>query len=221
MHPQLIELVGPAGAGKSTLLQGILIENPEQHAALTLWGLPRTRLLRCAASLMSTMWVAAREGHPLRGAEFTQMMRLRALRLTVDEAIRSGRRRILIDEGGVFGLTWLEVFFVADDSPARRKWRQNELAAWAKRLAAVVRIDAPDRVLAERIRSRDKDHMVKGESDESISFFTRRFRLAYDRVLNDLSALSGIPILMFTSEGRVPDDARRLRSALEEVLRAS
>jgi ribose 1,5-bisphosphokinase PhnN len=221
MRSQLIELVGPAGAGKSTLLQSLLAESPEHHAALTLWGLPRTLLLRCAASLMSTMRATAQEGRPLRAAEFTQMMRLRALRLTVDRVIRCGRRRILIDEGGVFGLTWLEVFFVADGSPVRREWRQNELAGWARRLAAVVRIDAPDRVLAERIRSRAKDHMVKGESDESIAFFTRRFRLAYDRVLNELSALSGIPVLTFTSEGRVPDDARRLRSALEEVLRAS
>jgi hypothetical protein len=216
---RLVELVGPAGAGKSTLARAFPTGERGGWNRLSIWGLPFPLLMNSAVTLVPTVLRALVGGKPLRPAEIGQMVRLGALQLAVERSANGPDCWIVLDEGPVFGLTWLEVFFERNGDPGWSEWRRETLRAWSDRLDAVVRLDAADPVLAHRIRARIQNHMVKDRSDEEIFAFLARFRQAYDRVLAELSA-GGRPIVMHLQTdasapiGGVP----RLRATIEEAL---
>jgi hypothetical protein len=148
------------------------------------------------------------------------MLRMEAMRLAADRTVAAGWQIHLIDEGPVFGLAWLEVFFGRQD-PAFTRWRHAVLRRWGTRLLAVIRLDAEDRVLADRIRTRARWHPVKNDSDDAIADFTARYRRAFDRVLSELCASAPVRVVDLRTD-RAPDDgaAESVHGALEETLHA-
>jgi len=69
-----------------------------------------------------------------------------------------------------------------------------------------VRLDAPDPVLAQRIRSREKPHMVKHQSDQEIAAFAARFRAAFAAVIAAVTSLNGTRQLTVSAEPAHPED---------------
>lgn len=218
VRPRVVELVGPAGAGKSTLASALPAADPGVFNGPRLWGLPKHLLLASALELLPTFAVALLGGHPFHGPEMAQMIRLGALRRAVERARADGHPTILLDEGPVFGLSWLEVFFASDHDAHRAAWRRRMLTEWAGRIDAVVRMDADDRALARRIRTREKAHMVKYLPDEDIQEFTERFRGAFDRIIADLEACGPVEVRHLpSSDGQAADDPARVRAALHDI----
>jgi energy-coupling factor transporter ATP-binding protein EcfA2 len=218
-EPWLVELVGPAGVGKSTLATTLPSADPDVSNGPNLWGLPRGLLALSAIALIPTIVAAALSGHPLRSAEIGQMVRIGALRRAIERAARKGYRTMVIDEGPVFGLTWLEVFYESDDDPWRALWRRRERERWSETLDAVVRLDAPDHELARRIRTRAKQHMVKASPDHEIEAFMKRFRSKYDQVIGDMAARGRVSVQVLDSTGGpVLAEAERLRAAIRETI---
>lgn len=186
----IVELVGPAGAGKTTLARGASEADSSIKSGLSLWGLPKRRLIRSAMALLPTILSAGLERTPLKAAEIAQMVRLGALRQVVaDEAQR--HRVILLDEGPVFALSWLDVFFSRNGGHVPANWRSRVIDQWASMLDLVVFIDATDITLANRIRTRDKPHMVKALSDAEIFGFSAGFRRAFERTIGELAQVGG------------------------------
>lgn len=214
--PWIVELVGPAGAGKSTLAAALPGQHPEIATGPSLWGLPRDLLIASSIALLPTIFGAAASGHPFRRRELAQMIRIAALGRAIDRATPDASRTIVIDEGGVFGLTWLEVFYEATGESRRAQWRREERARWGARLAAVVRLDAEDDELAHRIRTREKAHAVKDAAGHEIEAFVARYRIMYDRVIADMSACGGMRVRTMPPTGAVADQAARLRSTIRE-----
>jgi thymidylate kinase len=213
----VVELVGPAGAGKTTLARAL---PGDVRADLTLWGLPTALLMVGAVAVIPTVAAVARRG-PLRGAAISQMIRLRALRDAVERSAADDVGVVVMDEGPVFALSWLDVFHARDDDPRWARWRQAVIAEWASRLDVVVRLDADDRELARRIRTREKPHPVKHCTDEEIFDFLARFRRAFDRVITELKAAGDVTVLDLAPETDQPGEhAARLLGALEEAGRA-
>jgi nicotinamide riboside kinase len=200
----IVELAGPAGAGKSTLVQRVIARDARGAAALSIWGLPRLELLRSAIALIPTACRAALGGRPLRLAELAQMMRLDTLRRAV---ARAARRHpvVLLDEGAVFGLSWLEVFFGRNGDPGFAAWRRRSITGWAELLDLVVLVDAADPALAERIRTREKPHPVKHRPDAVIYDFTATFRAAFDHVLKDLRGAGDVRVCGLATDRDHPD----------------
>jgi hypothetical protein len=213
----LVELVGPAGAGKSTLAAVLPAADPRLRTGPSVWGLPRFDQICAAISLLPVATAAALSGHPFRGAELAQMMRLVALRRVLARTASGDIRVILLDEGPVFGLAWLEVFFESNGARFRNGWRRRARAEWAGRLDGVVRLDADDPALARRIRTRTKPHMVKHLPDGEISSFIARFRDAYDLVIGDMAAAGMTVQALPSSDGAFGEDAARVRDAIERA----
>jgi thymidylate kinase len=214
----IVELVGPAGAGKTTLAQGVSSTDNTVLSGLSLWGLPRRDLARSALALAPTIAAAALGGSHsrLRGGEIAQMIRLGALRRAVwREAQR--HRVVLLDEGPVFALSWLDVFFSRNGDRVPAAWRRRVVADWSLLLDVVVFIDASDVTLAERIRTREKAHMIKDRPDAEIYGFSAGFRKAFDGVLAELKR-AGHVIVDALNTDRVPieQSASRLLSTLQQ-----
>ncbi|MGH7559677.1 MAG: AAA family ATPase [Gemmatimonadales bacterium] len=217
-RPRLVEVVGPAGSGKSTLVRSMPARHPARCGWLSLWGLPLPSLLAGAIALVPTALKAALRGRPLRFAELAQMARLEALARRIDRLPPDAPPLVVLDEGPVFGLTWLDVFFGRNGDPGWTAWRRRAVAEWAARLDAVLCLDADDRVLIRRIRERSQDHMVKDRPEPEIRAFTARFRQSYDRVLRDLASSGRPAVLCLRTDDENPD-ARWVLGALEEALR--
>jgi hypothetical protein len=213
----MVELVGPAGAGKTTLARALQECDSGVRVGPSLWGLPRPLLLASAIALVPTALTAARAGRSLRGAEYAQMTRLGALRRVLERERHEPGTAVVLDEGPVFGLSWLEVFFAGNGDPLRARWRARALADWASRLDVVVRLDGPDWLLATRIRERDKPHLVKGAPDPAIHAFNARFRRAFDQVIEGLADRRGPAVLGLPADGLPAETATRLLADLGEA----
>ena len=205
-HPVIVELVGPAGAGKSAVAD--VLRGGEHVLRVSIWGLQLRFVSWSAVTLLPTFLALCLGTHSVPLEEMKQMIRLGALRRFLVRAATPRQRLIVLDEGPVFALSWLQVFGGERlaGSAAYQRWVRRTLAAWAGVLDVIVRLDAPDPVLAQRIRSREKPHMVKHQSDQEIAAFAARFRAAFAAVIAAVTSLNGTRQLTVSAEPAHPED---------------
>ncbi|HEX7338115.1 MAG TPA: ATP-binding cassette domain-containing protein [Gemmatimonadales bacterium] len=211
----LMELVGPAGAGKSTLaraLMGRLDATPG-----TIWGLPVLPLLANGLQLIPTfsgLWLHA--ASPLWG-ETRHMVRLRTLRRALQRPRSGPEELVIFDEGPVFAMAWLRGFGheTLREQPSADWWR-SAIREWATLLDTVVVLDAPDHILAQRIRARAHPHEVKELPDLEIARWMGRFREALEWVLLQMDREGGPLVVRLSAEGSTERIAAQLSRALNE-----
>lgn len=184
-----VELVGPAGAGKSSIGGELAARHAGRVAPGSLWGLPRLGLLRHACALLpaGARGVAPHRPHAVAAA-LLHLARVRTLHGLVRVHPPTGPLRLL-DEGPVFGLAWLRMQHagLVHGGPLEAAWR-DAAARWAHTLDAILWLDAPDAVLAHRIRERPKPHAMKGASTGDVAAFAASFRAALDAVIAAMGA---------------------------------
>lgn len=211
----IVELVGAAGTGKSVLSQA-LARRPEVMRA-SVWKLPRARWLYNAVRSVPTLMALCLRTRALPWADMRYMVRLR----TLHHLLTSRRTRrvpfVVLDEGPVFALAWLQLFGDpgVGEGDAMAGWRRQVVREWARTVDVVVLLDAPDTVLAGRIRAREQSHRVKGGSDTEISRFATAYRQAFGKVIAALTAASGVRVVELESDGAgVDHTVDRLRALL-------
>src|SRR2546422_47655 len=159
-RPLVAELVGPAGTGKSAVSQ-CLARRPGVMRA-SVWNLPRGWWLLNAVRSLPTLLALCARTRPLPWEELRQLVRLRTLRQVLERRPVQHVPLVVLDEGPVFALAWLRLFGrQRRRGDALAPWWQRALQQWAAALDIVVRVNAPDAVLLERIRPRGEPHRVK------------------------------------------------------------
>jgi broad-specificity NMP kinase len=127
-------------------------------------------------------------------------------------------RTILLDQGPIYLFTEVREFgpeFLREKN-GEELW-QDLYSRWVDSLDTVIWLDAADSELIKRIRSREKGHIVKNESDETVVAFLARYRNAYTRTICNLNINHcGLKILRFNTSQRSPDEiADQLLSEFE------
>ena len=218
------EIVGPAGAGKSTLTQVLRERDGSLRTGLSVWGLPPALLcLNAVLSLPRFVGLYRSRGR-IRRDEVKLIVRLSALHQLLGRESSKSYRTLLLDEGTIFALVKLLAFGDKAKSGGGRSnhldaWTQSLLNRWARRLDAVIWLDAPDEVLAERIRTRGKAHRVKDKSDEEIFAFLARYRESYERVISELNARHGLKVIRFsTEEHSLEEMADQILAGMQEGI---
>ncbi|HEX9704679.1 MAG TPA: hypothetical protein VGA20_05485 [Gemmatimonadales bacterium] len=201
MKPLVAEVVGVWGAGKSALVSSIKAADRSIQVPLALWALPTVELLRGGVQALITIGGLFRAAGGPRWKEARLLARLRALHRELQSQIRQGSRVVLFDEGPAVLLSWLRGAAhqtAGNGGPAA--WWPKVLAEWAGSLDLVVFLDAPNPVLAHRIRTRSQRHPLKHKSDAEISGLLEHHRAAYSSVLTELQAFGGPAVLSFRSD---------------------
>jgi thymidylate kinase len=223
------EIVGPAGAGKSTLTRVLRERDGSLRTGLSVWGLPPALLcLNAVLSLPRFVGLYRSRGR-IRRDEVKLIVRLSALHQLLGRESSKSYRTLLLDEGTIFALVKLLAF--GDSVKANGggggggrsnhldAWTQSLLNRWARRLDAVIWLDAPDEVLAERIRTRGKAHRVKDKSDAEIFAFLARYRDSYERVISELNARHGLKVIRFsTEEHSLEEMADQILAGMQEGI---
>jgi hypothetical protein len=203
-RPLLVELAGPAGVGKSTLAAALA--RRVGATPRTIWGLPVIPLIGNGIRLLPTLlslWAHSRS--PLWD-EARHVVRLTTLHRAFRQG-EPGRESVAVfDEGPVFALAWLRGFGheTLRDQASDAWWRAT-FREWGAVIDAVVVLDAPDSILAQRIRARPDEHEVKQASDTEITAWMARFRTALDWVLAELVRQDGPTVLRLEAAQAPPD----------------
>jgi len=215
---RLVELVGPAGVGKTTVAHLLRRPGGGMRAAPGLWSLPRGPLGLNTLRLLPRVLGFYRRLPRDMWEEMKQIVRLDTLYQVV------GRQNgvtgpVLLDEGPVLALGWLTVN--GDDRvhrPSFSAWRDGAVARWAAALDVVVLLDAPDAILARRIRERTKAHPVKASPYGEIVAFVRAFRAALAGAVAALQAAGPVTVIRIdTSDASPETTAARIRAELDRL----
>lgn len=217
-RPFVLELAGLAGAGKSTLSTALTRHEHPLCTGLSVYGLPRWRLALNAVRLLPSC--VAPSGYRCLGDErMKQVVRLKTLSQILALQFSKPWRAIVLDEGPVFTLGWLDLFGgpKAMGQKGFQTWWRSALQKWSSTLDAIVWLDAPDSLLTGRIRHRVNGHPFKVKTDREILEFLARFRASYERVLSELTASDGPKVIRFATDR---DSTEQIADRLHEMVTA-
>ena len=117
----------------------------------------------------------------------------------------SGQDVTLLDHGPIFQLATLHGFG-SGSLPARllrRSWA-NILRQWADTLDIVIWLNAPDDLLAKRIRTRETWHILQKASDQEALEYLSRYRASFEHVIAELTAMNEMMVLRFDTSHDSP-----------------
>jgi hypothetical protein len=196
------EVVGPAGAGKTTLLEALHRRDP----AIAI-GVPLGRIEQVPSAVRTVVRFGPaflrehRRDRWFTAGEIRSMAYLEAWRRRVVEARSSQPAAIVFDHGPIFRLVTLRWFGPEiARSELYRRWWERMLDRWTRALDLVVCLDAPSTVLAQRINRRERDHVVKGSSDDEAYRFLARYREGYEQLIATMQSGPGPQIHRFDTE---------------------
>ncbi len=184
----LIEVMGPAGAGKTSLARALTELDPSVRVGLGVGRLRWFPFLVARAARSLPTWRLRYRGdrwftwNELKSLAFLDAW-LRAART------RRGRGVVVLDHGPLYRLARIRAFGppLVGSRGFDRWWRQN-LRGWLDALDLVVLLDAPDGVLLERVGRRGHWYLSATPSEAERRAFLRRYREAFERVLEGVGA---------------------------------
>jgi shikimate kinase len=211
MVPRIVEIVGPAGAGKTTLYQTLSHCNGSIHAG----NFPAVRKISAAPfflwngfQLFINLIGSSQHGAgKLTRREWAWLSILYGWPVVLRRELQNNKT-IILDQGPVYLLT--EVLEFGPEYLREKimgKLMQTFYSQWADTLGMIVWLDADDADLLKRIRNRDKEHVVKNESEETALRFLDRYRKAYEQIIFNLEINHmGLKILRFDTSRNTPQE---------------
>jgi shikimate kinase len=208
-RPRVIELIGPAGVGKSEVtaqlarMPGVL--------CTSIWHVPLSELAWATfCTIPSAATLIRRAGAPL-SRELRHIARLRALLNFLDRDELSAYRYIVLDEGAIYTLSWLHVIGHSVFADFRSNaWRHYIAALWAAQLDEVIWLDAPDNILAHRLRTRAKRHVMSNASDRSVTAFSLRYRAAFNSTIGTVQRHGRLAVRDYRTDHHSPSEIAEL-----------
>lgn len=203
LRPRIIELIGPAGVGKSAVAEEL--GRMPDVLCTSIWRVPVSELAWATACTIPWAARLMRHAGATLSRELRHVARLRALLNFLDRDELSAYRYVVLDEGPIYALAWLRVVGHSVFQDGRTdSWRHYISGLWAATLDEVVRLDAPEVVLAQRLRSRAKHHVMSQASDRSITAFNMRYRTAFNAAIGTVQQYGRLPLRDFRTDRSSP-----------------
>jgi thymidylate kinase len=205
-RPLLVELAGVAGAGKSALSRALHRRDPAVRAGFEIWQLPHLWLLADGLLCLPTLLRCWRACRGSCREEANHIVRLHTLSWWLSRESSKGYKTLPLVEGAVYVLAWLYAFgHHGARSRCMEGWWRAALQRWAATLDVIIWLDAPDAVLAQRIRTRNGLHPYAGWADQPLYEFFARWRAGYQYVVSQLAEARGPKVMTFATDQEPPD----------------
>jgi shikimate kinase len=210
---ELIEVAGPAGCGKTTLVSSLSSRLPIRPGVT-----PCDRSCIPVALRLLPLLPAGYVWGELRHGRIPPEM-LRSMVYLESWLSERSRRAyhdsapVLYDHGPFFRLATLQA--LGPRGTGLRRWWESMRDAWSGAITLVVWLDAPDEVLLERIRTRDREHACKRMSDDEARAWLGRYRDAFDAALEVLEERRPADVIRYDTSARSPGE---IADSLLELL---
>lgn len=217
-RPYLIEIVGVAGSGKSTLTNAVLQARPDFHRASPLRLRSPGHFHYAAKAVPALVPLVARRLARTRRIGWTEIKLVIYLEKWDRYLAResgNGGGVVIADQGPIYSLARLATIESPHPYGESTAWRDRTVRRWSDQLATIIWLDAPDRVLWERINGRGQDHETKGGSRAEADEFLRRYRLAFDGVMDHIAQFASPTLLRFDTS---TESAARIAEGVLECL---
>ena len=184
----VVEIMGLAGTGKTTLANFLSQANQKIRVGVNLPKISYIPFYLDTAYLLLPAYLTRNwNGRRFSRGEIRAMVYLMAW-LKGFERRKSDTGKInILDHGPIYRLAILREFGPETiTSPRLSKWWCRMLNLWATTLDMVIWLDAPDAVLLERIRTRNRWHAIKDLPEHAGYGYLMRFRTAFERTISML-----------------------------------
>jgi hypothetical protein len=154
--------------------------------------------------------------------EMKRMIYLESLADLLSRPAPPGREAIVLDEGPVYFLARLRVYGADEVGRAGfAAWWPGAVARWASVLHLLVWLDAPDSVLAGRIRARSQRHRTQVLPEAEVGAFLAGYRTEYTALLEELTRQGPVDVISArTDQEPVESIARRVEVAVTRPAEA-
>ncbi|UCF27883.1 MAG: hypothetical protein JSW42_14865 [Chloroflexota bacterium] len=198
-QPVVCEFMGPAGAGKTTLINALLHQSNRFHLD---FYLPRIKKIPYFISntylLLPTYLRHYRHSKWFTWRETRSMVYLRTGLDVLGQKATSNGRITVLDHGPIYRLAFLREFGPEiTKSQLYRDWWTELLNQWVITLDLLVLLDAPNDVLLDRIRDRDRKHSIKDADKPEAYEFLDRYRMSFDQTIAESTDGRQLPIIRF------------------------
>lgn len=213
-----IEVIGSSGVGKSTLLKTLCRKNNRIQAGISLSKLQTVpEWIETLQLGLKTYWTRPTATRWFSRTELRSMVYLDAWYRVSERANDERNRTIVWDQGPIYRLAMLREFGPSmTQTPYFDRWWNDRLERWAAKLDLIVWLDAPDRILLERVYERTQEHEIKNKSPEEGYEFLQRYRNTAGQILDRLVVDRGLKVLRYnTSEVSSMEIANCVLEALE------
>jgi thymidylate kinase len=213
--PFIVEFVGVAGSGKTAISQALSHQNPLIKRSLH----PNTRSFRDTPfyiiNCLKLLLFFSRSRNDTLQLCRRELAWLAVLQGWPDYLLKKyrGNQVIILDQGPIFLTADIHQFDIEKlrSSIADRWWR-GIFNLWSHTLNMIVWFDAEDEKLRERIRNRDKGHLIKNSSDVEMQAFLNQHRIIYQQAIPLWVRADGEPkiVTIDTSDRTIADISDRL-----------
>ena len=197
----LVEIAGVAGAGKSSLAREICRRDDGFQLAEFIHARTPGHLVHAARAIPRTLPILAGSlapGPRLSWADLKLLVYVSGWHRVLGRKPGYGRGVTLLDQGPIYALVRLKAQAknVTAGAPFERWWN-DMLERWTGELSSIVWLDAPDRVLWERINGRAQPHTTKGGPAGAGQMFISRYRQLFEEILDRIDSTGGPEIHRF------------------------
>ncbi len=199
--PFIVEVIGLAGTGKTSLSRALCQQNKNMLPGYCLQVRNVRHMpyfLKHTMLSLPTFLRQPRNGRRFSRREIVKILNLRGWHRILKQQSSKNDAVLILDQGPIYDLATLHAF-----GPERlrsqhyKAWWERTFNQWAHTVELVIWLDAPEEILLERIRSRDKWHPVKERPVQEMRDYLLRYQTAYEHVMTELAARHDIKILHF------------------------
>ena len=183
--PLVVEVIGPAGAGKTTLVQALSQCNMKFQPDFRLSKMKKIPIfINNTFFLLPTFLRQYRSSRWFNLRETRSMVYLVAGLHVLGQQASNSDIVTLLDHGPIYRLAFLrELGPEITKSQRYMRWWTNLLNQWIDTIDAIIWLDAPNDILWERIRGRDRQHSIKEKHEHEAFEFLSRYRTSFEQTI--------------------------------------
>lgn len=220
----VVEIMGPAGAGKTTLVRALSQRHTNIQPDIEIRFSTITKLtffIRNTLTLLPTYLRLYRHGRWFDRRETRAMVYLTAGLYVLGQQEPNDDAITILDHGPIYRLAFLREFGPElTESQRYKRWWASLLDQWIATIDIIVWLDAPNDILWERIRVRDRWHPMKEKCDLEAFEYLTRYRTAMEHVLAESVIDRQLTLLRFdTTEKPVEEIVETVLATFDVVQR--